>query len=92
MNNLIEGAVLCTLDGTKVSNAIVAKVIDDLYYVITDYGNMLRFTEQEIFELYIISPDWIEHKHFGYPFSPIPERIQEQILKLQEVLEVYKKL
>ena len=49
MNNLIEGAVLCTLDGTKVSNAIVAKVIDDLYYVITDYGNMLRFTEQEIF-------------------------------------------
>ena len=92
MNNLIEGAVLCTLDGTKVSNAIVSKVIDDLYYVITDFGNMLRFTEQEIFELYIISPSWIEHKNLSYPFPSIPERIQEQILKLQEVLEVYKKL
>ena len=92
MNNLIEGAVLCTLDGNKVSNAIVEKVIDDLYYVITDYGNMLRFTEQEIFELYIISPDQIEHKQMNYPFPSIPERIQEQILKLREVLEVYKKL
>ena len=92
MNNLIEGAVLCTLDGTKVSNAIVAKVINDLYYVITDFGNMFRFTEQEVFEFYIISPSWIEHKQMDYPFPSIPDRIQEQIFKLQEALEIYKKL
>lgn len=53
---------------------------------------MFRFTEQEVFEFYIISPSWIEHKQMDYPFHSIPERIQEQILKLQEVLEVYKKL
>ena len=92
MEHLTEGSILCTLDGTKVSNAIVSKVIDDLYYIITDFGNVLRFTKQEVFEFYIISPSWIEHKQIDYPFPSIPNRIQEQIFKLQEALEIYNKL
>lgn len=88
---LIEGAVLNTLDGTKLSNAIIAKITkDNLYIVITDFGNMLRFTKEEIYELYQISPKWIEAISFDYPMPSIEERIKQQILNLEESLNLYK--
>lgn len=88
---LIEGAVLNTLDGTKLSNAIITKITkDNLYIVITDFGNMLRFTKEEIYELYQISPKWIEAISFDYPMPSIEERIKQQILNLEESLNLYK--
>ena len=88
---LIEGAVLNTLDSTKLSNAIIAKITkDNLYIVITDFGNMLRFTKEEIYELYQISPKWIEAISFDYPMPSIEERIKQQILNLEESLNLYK--
>lgn len=88
---LIEGAILNTLDGTKVSNAIIVKITKDkLYIIITDFGNMLRFTKEEIYELYQISPKWIEAISFDYPMPTVEKRIKQQILNLEEALVLYK--
>lgn len=45
------GAQLCTRDGRKMGNAFIMS-IDDNYHVMTDMGNVLVLTENEIKELF----------------------------------------
>ena len=91
--NLVEGAYLCTKDSHTFTNAIVAKIKDGTIYVITDFGNLLKYSEESEFNRYFqVSPRWIEHKALGYPYDSVEDRIKMQIFKLQEVLEEFKTL
>lgn len=80
---LKEGMYLSTLDGTQFTNAIVVKIESGLVTILTDFGNVIYKTEEEVFELYKVSPSWIEANHWDVPLPSLEQRIDEQILKLQ---------
>lgn len=91
--NLVEGAYLCTKDSDTFTNAIVAKIKDGIIFVITDFGNLLKFSEEAEFNKYYqVSKRWIEYKALDYPFDSVEDRVKMQIFKLQEVLEEFKTL
>ena len=51
------GAQLCTLDGRRIGNGFIINIIDhglleNIYIVLTDAGNVIRFTKCEIMEVY----------------------------------------
>lgn len=58
MKKLQLNTILFTKDGTKVGNGIITKVINNnKYVVLTDYGNYLNLTSDEISELFITDED-----------------------------------
>lgn len=86
-NNLIKpGTVLNTKDSTKLTNAIVSKIDNDYIHVITDFGNLLVLTEEELHLKYIISPIWLEYLEFENFYPTIKERLESQIELLEERL------
>lgn len=78
---------LSTLDGTQFANAIVVKTEFGLVTILTDFGNVIYKTEEEVFELYKVSPSWIEANHWDMPLPNLKERIEQQILNLQYAKE-----
>ena len=84
---LKEGMYLSTLDGTRHTNAIVVKIEFGLVTILTDFGNIIYKTEEEVFELYKVSPSWIEANHWDMPLPNLGQRIEQQILNLQYAKE-----
>ena len=84
---LKEGMYLTTLDGTQFTNAIVVKIESGLVTILTDFGNIIYKTEEEVFELYKVSPSWIEANRWEMPLPSLEQRIDEQILNLQHAKE-----
>lgn len=84
---LKEGMYLSTLDGTQFTNAIVVKIEFGLVTLLTDFGNIIYKTEEEVFELYKVSPSWIEANHWDMPLPSLEQRIERQILNLQYAKE-----
>lgn len=84
---LKEGMYLSTLDGTQFTNAIVVKIEFGLVTIMTDFGNIIYKTEEEVFEMYKVSPSWIEANHWDMPLPSLQERIEQQILNLQHAKE-----
>lgn len=67
---LVVGASLPTKDGRRTGNAVVATTIDadeayatcpKLYVVVTDMGNMMTLTEDEVSELFY-EPTYVRHE------------------------------
>ena len=83
-NYLKEGMYLATLDGQKRTNAVVVKIVSEVVTILTDFGNILEMSEYDVFESYDVSKSWIEANHYDYHFPSLKERIDEQIIKLQE--------
>lgn len=78
---------LSTLDGTQFTNAIVVKINFGFVTILTDFGNIIYKTEEEVFESYKVSPSWIEANHWDMPLPSLQERIEQQILNLQYAKE-----
>ena len=85
-NHLKTGTYLCTLDGQRRTNAIVveADIEQNNFKVLTDFGNILEMTYEDIKCFYSISESWLEAEYYGYPFPSVKERIEQQILKLSD--------
>ena len=62
--DFVEGTVLCTRDGRKTGNGVIMdieKLLDGrvyVYLVVTDAGNVLRASPQELTELFH-HPVWV---------------------------------
>ena len=80
---IVEGMYLATRNGNVYTNAIVTKVDGDDVTVLTDFGNFLSFTKQEVRNHFNPSKAWLEAMKWEYPLPTITQRIDEQILKLQ---------
>lgn len=89
MQMLPVGAILCSIDSQRYTNAIVIKVDKDHTTVLSDFGNEMKFDNAVLFEHYTISNNWIEAVNIFYPLPTIPERIRQQIELLQSALEKY---
>lgn len=82
---LVPGLPLTTLDGQRVTNAVIAFVnpVNKAITVISDYGNQMTYSEPSLFDFYKI-PDWyFEKAYTNYPMPTLEERLDDQIAKLQ---------
>jgi hypothetical protein len=64
---MVIGAQLCTRDGSRMGNAFIYDVINDIYFrefavVITDMGNSFKMTARELKESYF-QPKYIMDRH-----------------------------
>lgn len=86
------GMVICTKDGQRYTNAtIIASELTTnghtIYTILTDFGN-LKYRSIDMLELeYQPSLNWLEAVQIKYPLPSVKERLQEQIGKLQTILE-----
>jgi hypothetical protein len=80
---LKEGTPLITLDGNRVSNAVYVSC-DELGYhaVVSDFGNKMCFSTQELLGLYRLHEDSIWYVQMDCPFESLKERWQGQIALL----------
>lgn len=85
-----KGTVLCTRDGKQFSNGFVLKTDEDLVTVITDYGNIVVRTSEEIDALFTINENWLVSKKYEQPLPSVESRLEEQISKLKVVLNYLK--
>ena len=88
MINLRIGMPLFTKNGVRTSNAFVLDVGishagETTITVITDWGNRLRFSEEELLAQYDLPDSFLD----DYPWLSPVERIQEQIDNLQQTLD-----
>jgi hypothetical protein len=95
------GMALATKDGQRCGNAFIIKEEDKnyggvetfhLFHVLTDFGNIMRLTENEVIELFDIADWWCEEVTFtGFSTMPNPScpvaRIKRQMELLTELLE-----
>lgn len=85
-----KGTVLCTKDGRHFSNGIVLKTKEDLVYVLTDYGNVIVKTSEELDELFTISHNWLISEKYNEPLPSLEKRLEIQISKLKVILNYLK--
>jgi hypothetical protein len=95
------GMALATKDGQRCGNAFIIKEEDEnyggvetfhLFHVLTDFGNVMRLTENEVIELFDIADWWCKEVTFtGFSTIPNPKcpvaRIKRQMELLTELLE-----
>ena len=82
-----NGVVLATKNGSLYTNAIVIAETEQKVKVLSDFGNILEMSREEIENRYTV-PEWFkDYSNLDYPFPTVHERIQEQIEKLQKVLK-----
>lgn len=84
--------VLCTLDGQRCSNAVVVSVNETTVTVMSDFGNVMRLSIEEVKRYYEPSEKCLEHLHFGGEYPSVKERITQQIELLSSVLAGEKSL
>lgn len=92
------GMALATRNGQRIGNAaIIAKEESEhgtLYVTTTDFGNMMRLTENEVYELFEVANWWRIQKenseslyrHYLTGYNDPVKRIHEQMALLQEAL------
>ena len=86
MSKFDEGTILSTLDGQLFTNAIIVGVDGEFVVILSDFGNILKFKKDNLFDYYAISNNYAEDKLLEYPLPSVAERIEEQIQLLQLAL------
>ena len=87
MSQFEEGTILSTKDGQRFTNAvIVGEVDEDSVIVLSDFGNIMKFRKDELFNYYTISDNYVDAMLIDYPLPSVTERIKEQIELLQLAL------
>jgi len=84
----VKGMVLCTKKSQSLTNAVVVEVKEGFIEVLSDFGNTLKLTESELYE---VSEAWAEHslycEHLGIePYETLEDRVKSQIENLENVL------
>lgn len=85
------GLPIVPLEVGRLSNAIITEVEDNTVTIVSDFGNEMKFTYNDITELYG-KPEWAD-EHMAYydalesPFNALRERFETQIELLQKQLE-----
>lgn len=96
------GSKVAPLNGLTVGFGVVTNILHlqqpdlrSVYEVLTDFGNILKFTENE-FTNYYTNEIYYKYHHFdevlldSYATDNLETRINDQILNLQMTLEVLK--
>ena len=80
INSLEEGVTLHTLSPSKVTNAVYVSCDEvGCHSIISDFGNKMYFSTEELLSLYKL-PDWyFEYKEMDYPFETLEERLRAQV-------------
>lgn len=68
------------------------RIVGDSYLILTDWGNLLTYSEDRLNAEYTVSAKYLQAKEIGYPLPTIQERVQEQIKMLTSSLEALKEL
>jgi hypothetical protein len=69
-NELKINTILQTKDGRNFGNGIVIGTRENYYLIKSDYGNEIRFNEDEINEYFYIGPVADStHKYFSFPYN-----------------------
>jgi hypothetical protein len=77
---------LIPVDNGKIGNAILVGFKDGFYIVVTDFGNLIKFTSSELRETFSV-PDWYYEMPKDYPRDTLRLRFSKQIILLKKVLE-----
>lgn len=86
-NRFIVGMILCTNYSQGYTNAIITKVDDKEITVLSDFGNEMVCSYEELQQRYFISPIWKECIGIGLGLPTIKERVERQIYLLNNVLK-----
>ena len=81
-----EGLILYTRDGRRYSNAVLVRYDEENehYHVMTDWGNILVFTELGLSTAFTFKQEQVENWEWFTEGRTVLERLDEQIEKLRE--------
>lgn len=82
-NEIVSGMYLATKDGNTYTNGVVIEVDGNEVVVLSDFGNFINLTLEQLNEHYTPSKGWLMSKKWNYPLPTTVERISEQIFKLE---------
>lgn len=83
------GTALCPRNSDRYTNAVVFSVKPDKITVLSDFGNLIELSKDELAIRYRVNKTWLENQKIGYPVDRIPERIDQQIELLKEAKLAY---
>lgn len=86
---LEQGTPLCPKHPGRVGNAVVIEHTADEIVLLTDFGNLVTISLQELEELYFTPDWWKEAQQWGMPLPSVQERVKEQIKLLNTFLCKY---
>lgn len=84
---LTPGVVLATLDGEYRTNAVVVEDGSTELTILTDFGNLVKMSPDEVKNNYVISQNYLDALSIGYPVDNLEERILGQIELLNQALQ-----
>jgi hypothetical protein len=80
------GQPLASLNSEAVGNAVVLELHEDIITVLTDFGNAVKMSPDEVMGRFKIPEWWYDCKEMDYPLETLEERIRNQIGLLSDAL------
>ena len=88
----VKGMVLCTKNSQAFTNAVVFNVEGEVVEVLSDFGNLMKFSPENLWSYYEVSESWLEHQMLlDYisitDYETLGDRIYSQIENLKVAIE-----
>lgn len=85
-SDLEVGMCLCTNNPDRIGNCFIIEVADTTVTLLTDFGNKVIWTKEELLEGFYVPDWWYEAKSINYPLATVTERVVNQLELLTNFL------